>query len=434
VFGVATVSGAIVGLPLVAGAISGIFGQRLGRSVVHFLTIVGTGFSLALSIYLWTLLLPIQEGSFEGDWYIWGQIGDLQISVGYLLDRLSVGMMMTVAAVSFVVHLYSVGYMDGDPGEIRFFSYISLFTFAMLTLVAANNCVQFFFGWEGVGLMSYLLIGFWYQRESAIYASLKAFVVNRIGDLGLLLGIALVVLFFGSVNYNAIFLQVNFFSNLEPANYTVHLGAWPVSLFTLIGGCFFMGAMGKSAQIPLHVWLPDSMEGPTPISALIHAATMVTAGIFMVARLSPLFEMTDTILNVILIVGAATALLMGLVGLVQNDIKRIIAYSTLSQLGYMVVGLGASAYAFSIFHLMTHAFFKALFFLGAGSVILAMHHEQDIQKMGGLRKVMPITHITMLIASFALMAAIQQPRASFQSQVTGEPVRMAAKKSSISST
>lgn len=396
-----SISAAAVGFPFFAGVMAGLLGRRLGANAVYFLTSLATGLSLALSIYLWGEITVVPEGFIDNPGFLWGRIGDFEIRMGFLLDRLSVGMMITVAAVSFFVHIYSVEYMAEDPGKIRFFSYISLFTFAMLLLVSANNFVQLFFGWEGVGLMSYLLIGFWFQRESAIEAGLKAFIVNRLGDLGLLLGIALIALFFHSLDYQTVFSKVPL---VRMANVQLTLAPyWEVSLFTLMTGSLFVGVMGKSAQVPLHVWLPDSMEGPTPISALIHAATMVTAGIFMVARLSPLFEQSDAVLNLMLIVGTLTALLMGLVGLLQNDIKRIIAYSTLSQLGYMVVGLGASAYAISIFHLMTHAFFKSLLFLGAGSVILAMHHEQDIRKMGGLRKAMPVTHACMFLASLSMI-------------------------------
>ena len=330
--------------------------------------------------------------------YQWGLSGGIPLEVGFLIDSLTATMMVVVTGVSWMVHIYTIGYMHDDPGYQRFFSYISLFTFSMLMLVMSNNFLQLFFGWEAVGLVSYLLIGFWYTRESAIYANLKAFLVNRVGDFGFLLGIAAIYMYFGDLSYSAVF-------SIAPqyAGKTITMVSgvdW--NLMSVICILLFVGAMGKSAQVPLHVWLPDSMEGPTPISALIHAATMVTAGIFMVARMSPLFELSDTALSVVIIIGSITALFMAFLGIVQNDIKRVVAYSTLSQLGYMTVGLGASAYAASIFHLMTHAFFKALLFLGAGSVIIAMHHEQDMRKMGGLKKYMPVTWITAWVGSLAL--------------------------------
>lgn len=392
---------AVVCCPLVAGVAAGVLGRRLGRAFAASVTILATGLSFALSIVLLEQILHGATVSIDRTWYLWGTAGGMSIQIGCLLDTLSVGMAVTVLAVSFLVHVYSVGYMHDDPGFSRFFCYISLFTFAMLMLVVANNFLQLFFGWEGVGLMSYLLIGFWYRKESAIVANLKAFLVNRVGDLGLLLGIATIAYYFHSLDYAAVFSKVAAFAEFQ--HHMVYFSDWKLPVLTLIAGSLFIGAMGKSAQIPLHIWLPDSMEGPTPISALIHAATMVTAGIFMVARMSPLFEQAESVLNLILIIGAVTALLMGLVGVVQNDIKRIVAYSTLSQLGYMVVGLGASAYAISIFHLMTHAFFKALLFLGAGSVILALHHEQNIWKMGGLKRFLPITHAVMLLGSLSLV-------------------------------
>ena len=336
---------------------------------------------------------------YEATLYQWGRVGDLSLEIGFLIDPLSATMMFVVSFVSLMVHIYTIGYMRDDPGYQRFFSYIALFTFAMLMLCMSNNFLQLFFGWEAVGVVSYLLIGFWYQRESAIRANLKAFLVNRIGDLGFLLGVAAVLFFFGTLRYSEVFALA---PNLGDETISVFAGVeW--SAASLICILLFMGAMGKSAQFPLHVWLPDSMEGPTPISALIHAATMVTAGIFMVARMSPLFELSETALSVVLVVGAITALFMGLLGLVQNDIKRVVAYSTLSQLGYMAVALGASAYAAAIFHLVTHAFFKALLFLAAGSVIIALHHNQDMRGMGGLRKYMPVTWITSLLGSLALI-------------------------------
>jgi NADH-quinone oxidoreductase subunit L len=336
---------------------------------------------------------------FDATVYTWGRIGALQLEVGFLIDELSATMMLVVTFVSLMVHIYTIGYMHDDPGYQRFFCYISLFTFAMLMLVMSNNFLQLFFGWEAVGVVSYLLIGFWYTRPSAIHANLKAFLVNRVGDFGFLLGIAAVLLYFGSLHYAEVFARAP-----QVAGSTMNIwfdAHW--SVLTVVCILLFIGAMGKSAQFPLHVWLPDSMEGPTPISALIHAATMVTAGIFMVARMSPLFELSETALSFVMIIGAITAFFMGVLGLVQNDIKRVVAYSTLSQLGYMTVALGASAYAAGIFHLFTHAFFKALLFLAAGSVIIAMHHDQDIRNMGGLRKYMPITWITSLIGTLALI-------------------------------
>ncbi|MGH8866316.1 MAG: NADH-quinone oxidoreductase subunit L, partial [Burkholderiales bacterium] len=328
--------------------------------------------------------------------YTWITTGDISLEIGFLIDRLSATMMLVVAFVSLMVHIYTIGYMADDPGYQRFFSYISLFTFSMLMLVMSNNFLQLFFGWEAVGLVSYLLIGFWYTRPSAIHAGLKAFLVNRVGDFGFLLGIALIFVYWGSLDYVQVFSRA---PELTGATVEMAYVGWP--LLTAICILLFIGAMGKSAQFPLHVWLPDSMEGPTPISALIHAATMVTAGIFMVARMSPLFELSETALSFVMVIGAITALFMALVAVVQNDIKRVVAYSTLSQLGYMTVALGASAYAGAIFHLVTHAFFKALLFLGAGSVIIALHHEQDMRRMGGLRKYVPITYAIMLIGALA---------------------------------
>lgn len=384
-------------LPLLSAAIVGLFGSRLPRAMSHALTILGVGLACALSVYVW--LDTINGNVFNGAVYTWLQTGNYQFEIGFLIDRLTTTMMVVVTFVSLMVHIYTIGYMAEDPGYSRFFSYISLFTFCMLMLVMANNFMQLFFGWEAVGLVSYLLIGFWYTRPTAIYANLKAFLVNRVGDFGFLLGIGLVLLHFGSLDYATVF-------NHAPAlaDATIELlPDQPWMLMTAICILLFIGAMGKSAQVPLHVWLPDSMEGPTPISALIHAATMVTAGIFMVARMSPLFELSDTALSFVMWIGAITALFMGFLGIIQNDIKRVVAYSTLSQLGYMTVALGASAYSVAIFHLMTHAFFKALLFLGAGSVIMGMHHDQDIRHMGGLRKYMPITWITSLIGSLALI-------------------------------
>jgi len=382
--------------PLVASAVVGFWGRRLGRSASHWLCILGVALSTAGSF---VVLRDVLSGHlFNGDVYTWVASGDLRFSIGFLIDPLTATMMVVVSFVSLMVHVYTIGYMAEDPGYTRFFSYISLFTFSMLMLVMSNNFLQLFFGWEAVGLVSYLLIGFWYERPSAIYANLKAFLANRVGDFGFLIGIGLVLAAAGSLDYAKVFAMAP-----EIGGATIDLGGGVVwSLASLICICLFVGAMGKSAQVPLHVWLPDSMEGPTPISALIHAATMVTAGIFMVARMSPLFEQSVTALSVVTIVGATTALFMAFLGIVQNDIKRVVAYSTLSQLGYMTVALGVSAYSAAIFHLMTHAFFKALLFLGAGSVIIAMHHEQDLRRMGGLRRYMPVTWITAVVGSLAL--------------------------------
>jgi NADH-quinone oxidoreductase subunit L len=384
-------------LPLLAAIIVGLFGKQLPRAAAHILTIFGVGASFALSLYV--LNDAMTSAPYNETVYSWLKSGNFTFEIGFLIDRLSAMMMVVVTFVSLMVHIYTIGYMHEDKGYARFFSYISLFTFSMLMLVMSNNFMQLFFGWEAVGLVSYLLIGFWYTRPTAIYANLKAFLVNRVGDFGFLLGIGLVLFHFGSLDYAAVFsvapqmadVQINLIGNAQ----------W--SLMTVTCILLFIGAMGKSAQVPLHVWLPDSMEGPTPISALIHAATMVTAGIFMVARMSPLFELSSTALSFVMIIGSITALFMGLLGIIQNDIKRVIAYSTLSQLGYMTVALGASAYSVAIFHLMTHAFFKALLFLGAGSVIMGMHHDQDIRNMGNLKKYMPVTWITSLIGSLALI-------------------------------
>ena len=389
----------IVLAPLVGAIVAGLFGRAIGRAGAHWVTIVAVALSTVLSAFVFHDVVVAGNPGFDGTVYTWGVVGDLEIAVGFLVDELSATMMVVVTFVSLMVHIYTIGYMRDDPGYQRFFSYISLFTFAMLVLVMSNNFMQLFFGWEAVGVVSYLLIGFWFDRESAIRANLKAFLVNRVGDLGFLIGIACLFMYTGSLRYADVFgAAPGIVESTMPGPWGAE---WSVLTFACI--CLFIGAMGKSAQFPLHVWLPDSMEGPTPISALIHAATMVTAGIFMVARMSPLFEHSETALSVVLVVGAITALFMGLLGLVAHDIKRVVAYSTLSQLGYMTVGLGASAYAASIFHLGTHAFFKALLFLAAGSVIIAMHHEQDMRRMGGLRKYMPITWITSLIGTLALI-------------------------------
>jgi NADH-quinone oxidoreductase subunit L len=389
----------IVLAPLIACIIAGLFGKAIGRVGAHSITILGVAISCALSCYV--LYQQVFEGMapFNGTVYTWLLSDGVQLNIGFLIDHLSALMMAVVTFVSLMVHIYTIGYMADDDGYQRFFSYISLFTFSMLMLVMANNFLQLFFGWEAVGVVSYLLIGFWYQRPTAIFASLKAFLVNRVGDFGFVLGIAAVLRYTGSLDYATVFSHAN-----QIAAAQIHITgtiAWSAMTFTCI--CLFIGAMGKSAQVPLHIWLPDSMEGPTPISALIHAATMVTAGIFMVARMSPLFELSETALSFVLIIGSTTAFFMGLLGIVANDIKRVVAYSTLSQLGYMTVALGVSAYGAGIFHLMTHAFFKALLFLAAGSVIIAMHHEQDMRKMGGLRKYMPITYWTCLVGCLALI-------------------------------
>jgi NADH-quinone oxidoreductase subunit L len=380
--------------PLAGAIVAGFFGKSVGRRGSHIATILGVLISFVLSVI--TLKDVLGGARFNATIYEWMVLGSLKMEVGFLIDGLSAMMMCVVSFVSLMVHIYTIGYMEEDDGYQRFFSYISLFTFSMLMLVMSNNFLQLFFGWEAVGLVSYLLIGFWYTRPTAIFANMKAFVVNRVGDFGFILGIGLVVAFAGSLNYGEVFSKGG-----ELAKLSFPGTEW--MLITVICICLFIGAMGKSAQFPLHVWLPDSMEGPTPISALIHAATMVTAGIFMVARMSPLFELSDTALSFVLVIGAITALFMGFLGIIQNDIKRVVAYSTLSQLGYMTVALGASAYSVAVFHLMTHAFFKALLFLAAGSVIIGMHHDQDIRNMGGLRKYMPITWITSLLGSLALI-------------------------------
>ncbi|KGF82483.1 NADH:ubiquinone oxidoreductase subunit L [Massilia sp. JS1662] len=385
--------------PLAGSAIAGLlgtkfFGNVVGRVVSHSATILGVFIAMVISIM--TLNQVIDGATFNGDVYTWMTVGTMKMSVGFKIDALSAMMMCVVTSVSLMVHIYTIGYMAEDDGYNRFFSYISLFTFSMLMLVMSNNFLQLFFGWEAVGLVSYLLIGFWYTRPTAIFANMKAFLVNRVGDFGFILGIGLLLAATGTMNYDETFAKANALSAMFVPGTT-----WPLLTASCI--CLFIGAMGKSAQFPLHVWLPDSMEGPTPISALIHAATMVTAGIFMVTRMSPLFELSDTALSFIVIIGSITALFMGFLGIIQNDIKRVVAYSTLSQLGYMTVALGVSAYNVAVFHLMTHAFFKALLFLGAGSVIIGMHHDQDMRNMGGLRKYMPITWITSLLGSLALI-------------------------------
>jgi NADH-quinone oxidoreductase subunit L len=385
--------------PLAGSVIAGLFGtkffgNKIGRGASHSVTILGVLIALIISVQ--TLMAVMNGATYNGTLYNWMTVAGLKLEIGFMVDSLTAMMMCVVTFVSLMVHIYTIGYMHDDPGYNRFFSYISLFTFSMLMLVMSNNFLQLFFGWEAVGLVSYLLIGFWYTRPTAIYANMKAFLVNRVGDFGFILGIGLLLAFAGSMNYTEVFAKREALAAL-----TMPGSNW--MLLTVACICLFIGAMGKSAQFPLHVWLPDSMEGPTPISALIHAATMVTAGIFMVARMSPLFELSDTALSFVLIIGAITALFMGFLGIIQNDIKRVVAYSTLSQLGYMTVALGASAYQVGVFHLMTHAFFKALLFLAAGAVIISMHHDQDIRNMGGLRKYLPITWITSLVGSLALI-------------------------------
>jgi len=381
--------------PLAGAVLAGLFGKTIGRRGAHWVTVLGVLVSFVLSALV--LKAVVLDGArFDGTVYEWLRLGSLKMEVGFLIDGLSAMMMCVVTFVSLMVHIYTIGYMADDPGYQRFFAYISLFTFSMLMLVMSNNMLQLFFGWEAVGLVSYLLIGFWFTRPTAIFANMKAFLVNRVGDFGFILGIGLLLAYGGSLHYGELFGQApQLAKEIFPGT------EW--LMITVACICLFVGAMGKSAQVPLHVWLPDSMEGPTPISALIHAATMVTAGIFMVARMSPLFEQSDTALSFVLVIGATTALFMGFLGIIQNDIKRVVAYSTLSQLGYMTVALGVSAYSVGVFHLMTHAFFKALLFLAAGSVIIGMHHDQDIRNMGGLRKYMPITWITSLVGSLALI-------------------------------
>jgi len=381
--------------PLAGALIAGLAGRAIGRAGAHWVTILGVTVSFFASV---AVLFDVMHGNvFNGSVYTWLTSGETRLEIGFLIDRLTVLMMVVVTFVSLMVHIYTIGYMADDPGYQRFFAYISLFTFSMLMLVMSNNFLQLFFGWEAVGLVSYLLIGFWYTRPTAIFANLKAFLVNRVGDFGFLLGIGLILAHFGTLDYATVFAQA---SGIVKNTIEIIPGS-PWLLISVICICLFIGAMGKSAQVPLHVWLPDSMEGPTPISALIHAATMVTAGIFMVSRMSPLFELSEAALSFVLVIGAITAFFMALIAVVQYDIKRVIAYSTLSQLGYMTVALGASAYSVGMFHLATHAFFKAVLFLGAGSVIIALHHEQDMRKMGGLRKYMPITYFTMLIGALA---------------------------------
>ena len=382
--------------PLAAAIVVGLFGTKMPRAASHWITIIAVAISLAASVVIFRDVLA--GNTFNGDLYVWADIGGNKMALGFLIDPLTALMLLVVTFVSLMVHIYTIGYMVDDDGYSRFFSYICLFTFSMLMLVMSNNFLQLFFGWEAVGLVSYLLIGFWFTRPTAIYANLKAFLANRVGDFGFILGIGLVLAHFGSMDYAAVFAKA-------PSLASTTINIWGTAEWSLLSVtciCLFIGAMGKSAQVPLHVWLPDSMEGPTPISALIHAATMVTAGIFMVARMSPLFEHSDTALAMVTIIGATGSLFLGILGIVAFDIKKVVAYSTLSQLGYMTVALGVSAYAGGIFHLMTHAFFKALLFLGAGSVIIAMHHDQDMRNMGGLRKYMPITYITMLIGGLAL--------------------------------
>ena len=401
--------------PLLGSIVAGLFGRQVGRAGAHWVTILGVAVSCALSMQvLWQLVVQHAD-PFNQNVYTFFEVGSYSAHVGFMVDRLTAMMMVVVTFVSLLVHVYTIGYMSEDPGYQRFFSYISLFTFSMLMLVMSNNFLQLFFGWEAVGLVSYLLIGFWFKRPTAIFANLKAFLVNRVGDFGFLLGIAGVVMWLGTLDYATAFANAANSSLDAPVTLwsgKIGMGDWTwtalsypveVAAISFICVCLFIGAMGKSAQVPLHVWLPDSMEGPTPISALIHAATMVTAGIFMVARMSPLFEQSEAALQMVLFVGATTAFFTGLIGIVQNDIKRVVAYSTLSQLGYMTVALGVSAYSAAVFHLMTHAFFKALLFLAAGSVIIGMHHEQDMRKMGGLRRYMPVTYWTSLIGTLALV-------------------------------
>ena len=395
----------IVLAPLLGAVVAGFFGRQVGRTGAHAVTIGGVAISFLLSCQVLYQLATGKADPFNQNVYTFFEVGAYTGHIGFLIDRLAAMMMAVVTFVSLLVHVYTIGYMKDDPGYQRFFSYISLFTFSMLMLVMSNNFLQLFFGWEAVGLVSYLLIGFWYTRPTAIFANLKAFLVNRVGDFGFLLGIAGVLFWYGTLDYGVVFgnaaSQVGVLVQIVPAIGWVGFAGWDVQVISFICICLFIGAMAKSAQVPLHVWLPDSMEGPTPISALIHAATMVTAGIFMVARMSPLFELSETALNFVLFIGATTAFFTGLIAIVQNDIKRVVAYSTLSQLGYMTVALGVSAYSAAVYHLMTHAFFKALLFLGAGSEIIALHHQQDMRKMGGLRKYMPITFITMWIGTLA---------------------------------
>ena len=405
----------IVLAPLVGSVVAGFFRKQIGRAGAHTVTIAGVGLSFILSLYVANAIIGGSQEIVNENLYTWASGGlffPFSFHIGFLIDPLSVIMLVIVTFVSLLVHIYSIGYMVDDDGYQRFFSYISLFTFMMLMLVTANNFLQLFFGWEGVGLVSYLLIGFWYSKESAIEGSLKAFLVNRVGDFGFLLGIGLLLAYTGSLDYETVFKSATSLSTQSIELFSGH--SW--SLLTVTCLLLFVGAMGKSAQVPLHVWLPESMEGPTPISALIHAATMVTAGVFMVGRISPLIEYSTTALSVVLVIGATGALFTGILALVMNDIKRVVAYSTLSQLGYMMVAMGASAYSAGMFHLLTHACFKALLFLGAGSVIIGMHHEQDMRKMGGLWRKMPITYVTYIIGSLALCAI--PPFAGFYSKDT----------------
>ena len=382
--------------PLAGCLLAGLFGNTIGRRGAHTVTILGVAVSAVLSAYVLCGFIDGSRAKFDENVYTWLTMNGLDFSVGFLVDSLTALMMVVVTSVSLMVHIYTIGYMaDEEVGYQRFFSYISLFTFSMLMLIMSNNFIQLFFGWEAVGLVSYLFIGFYFKRDSAIFANLKAFLVNRVGDFGFVLGIGLVLAYFGgSLRYADVFAYL-------PNVVGSTLFGWDLITITCL--LLFVGAMGKSAQFPLHVWLPDSMEGPTPISALIHAATMVTAGLFMVSRMSPMYELSTTALSVIMVIGAITALFMGFLGTIQNDIKRVVAYSTLSQLGYMTVALGVSAYSVAMFHVMTHAFFKALLFLAAGSVIIGMHHDQDMRNMGGLRKYMPITWFTMLLGNLALI-------------------------------
>ena len=383
-------------MPLIASIVIGLFGRQLPKAFSHLIPIVLVLGSFLLSLY--ALYISYHGYVFNENLFRWMTVGQYDLNIGFMVDNLTALMMSVVTFVSLMVHIYTIEYMENDPGYSRFFSFISLFTFAMLMLVMSNNFLQLFFGWEAVGLVSYLLIGFWYKKPTAIHANMKAFLVNRVGDFGFLLGIALIMFYFGTLDYKEVFSRVDSLAGQE-----FMLMGSSVSLVTLISILLFIGAMGKSAQVPLHVWLPDSMEGPTPISALIHAATMVTAGIFLVTRVSPIVELSNTALSLILIVGSITALFMGILGIFQNDIKRVVAYSTLSQLGYMTIALGVSSYSLAMFHLFTHAFFKALLFLGAGSVIIGMHHDQNIMNMGNLKKYMPITWITFLLATLALV-------------------------------
>lgn len=387
-------------LPLAGSMIAGLLGKKLGRTLTHRIVIALVGIAFLLSCYLFQVMVLKAHPPVQQKLYTWATAGVFNFDIGFLLDQLSATMIMVVLFVSFMVHVYTIGYMQDDPGYQRFFSYVSLFTFAMLVLVLSDNFLLLFFGWEGVGLVSYLLIGFWFERETAIFGSLKAFIVNRVGDIGFLLALAAVLMYFGSITYQDAFRQAP-----QLVGKTIEiLPGFNVSMLTLLCMLLFFSAMAKSAQVPLHVWLPESMEGPTPISALIHAATMVTAGIYMVARMSPLFEYSEITLTFILVIGGTTAFFMGLLAITQYDIKRVIAYSTISQLGYMAVALGASAYSAAIFHLITHAFFKALLFLAAGSVIIALHHEQDMRKMGGLAPYMPVTYLTFVVGALALSA------------------------------